>query len=211
MSVCQDVGHSLIIKYSEHWYSLCSENNRTNVMMPSLRRLTQNQSKMFKLAVTMPDLSRLKQMTVYPLLILLSIYLLTAIGLTPGGSSTVHIYTQTVHRTTQLTTLVGRLSGIRTQNGQTNWERVRAAGLLCELYPGICLYNWGKSTENLSQGSQRVPVGAENNIQNRTFITKRIHKHNNKKYITSKIKQKYTKHTTIYSSQDGTAFHPDAA
>jgi len=27
-------------------------------------------------------------------------YLLTAIGLTPGGSSTVHIYTQTVHRTT---------------------------------------------------------------------------------------------------------------
>ena len=33
------------------------------------------------------------------------IYLLTAIGLSPGGSSTVHIYTQTVHRTTQITTL----------------------------------------------------------------------------------------------------------
>jgi len=29
------------------------------------------------------------------------IYLLTAIGLTPGGSSTVHIYTKTLHRTTQ--------------------------------------------------------------------------------------------------------------
>jgi len=29
------------------------------------------------------------------------INLLTAIGLTPGGSSTVHIYTQTIHRTTQ--------------------------------------------------------------------------------------------------------------
>ena len=28
-------------------------------------------------------------------------YLLTAIGLTPGGSSTVHMYTQTVHSTTQ--------------------------------------------------------------------------------------------------------------
>ena len=28
-------------------------------------------------------------------------YLLTAVGLTPGGSSTVHIYTQTVHRTVQ--------------------------------------------------------------------------------------------------------------
>jgi len=46
-------------------------------------------------------------------------YFLTAIGLTPGGSSTVHIYTQTIHSTTQLTTLVGRLSGIRTQIGQT--------------------------------------------------------------------------------------------
>jgi len=29
------------------------------------------------------------------------IYLLTAIGLTPGGRSTVHIYTQTVYRTMQ--------------------------------------------------------------------------------------------------------------
>ena len=41
------------------------------------------------------------------------------IGLTLGGSSTVHIYTQTIHRITQLTTLFGRLSGIRTQSGQT--------------------------------------------------------------------------------------------
>jgi uncharacterized integral membrane protein len=32
------------------------------------------------------------------------IYLLTVIGLTPGSSSTLHIYTQTIHRTTQLTT-----------------------------------------------------------------------------------------------------------
>ena len=47
------------------------------------------------------------------------IYLLTAIVLTPGGSSTVHIYRKTIHRTTQLTTLVGKLSGIRAQSGQT--------------------------------------------------------------------------------------------
>jgi hypothetical protein len=47
---------------------------------------------------------------------------LTAIGMTPGGSSTVHIYAQTIQRTTQLTNLVGRLSGIQTQSGQTNWE-----------------------------------------------------------------------------------------
>ena len=33
-----------------------------------------------------------------------TICFLTAVGLTPGGSSTVHIYTQTIHRTTQLAT-----------------------------------------------------------------------------------------------------------
>ena len=49
---------------------------------------------------------------------MISIHLLTAIGLTLGVSSTVHIYTQTIHRTTQLTTLVGRFLGIRTQSGQ---------------------------------------------------------------------------------------------
>jgi len=32
------------------------------------------------------------------------LYLLTAIVLSPGGSSTVHVYTQTIHRTIQITT-----------------------------------------------------------------------------------------------------------
>jgi hypothetical protein len=41
---------------------------------------------------------------------------LTAIGLTPGGSSTVHIYTQTVPRTTQLTQTIHRTTQL------TNWE-----------------------------------------------------------------------------------------
>jgi hypothetical protein len=35
------------------------------------------------------------------LVYMIYMYLLTAIGLTPGGSSTVHIYTQTIRRTTQ--------------------------------------------------------------------------------------------------------------
>ena len=47
------------------------------------------------------------------------IYLLTAVGLTHGGSSTVHIYTQRIQRPTQLPTLVGGLSGIRNHSGQT--------------------------------------------------------------------------------------------
>ena len=43
------------------------------------------------------------------------IYLLTAIGFTPGGSSTVHIYTQTIHGTTQSTQIIHRT----TQSTQT--------------------------------------------------------------------------------------------
>jgi len=34
--------------------------------------------------------------------------LLNAIGLTPAGSNTVHIYTQTVHRTAQSTQILHR-------------------------------------------------------------------------------------------------------
>jgi len=60
--------------------------------------------------------------------------MLTAIGLTPSGSSTVHINTQTIHRTTQL-------------------GRVWAMPYFCELYPGICLTTEEKAQKNLSQGS----------------------------------------------------------
>jgi len=83
--------------------------------------------------------------------------LLTTIGLTPGGSSTTHIYTQTIHRTTQLTTLVGRLSGIRTQSAQTkiNGELIgKIAGRAPSLRvkPWHLPYNWGKSTEKPQSG-----------------------------------------------------------
>jgi hypothetical protein len=37
-----------------------------------------------------------------PLYTYIYMYIFTAIGLTPGGSGTVHIHTQTAHRTTQL-------------------------------------------------------------------------------------------------------------
>jgi len=43
------------------------------------------------------------------------VYLFTAIGLTPGGSGMVHIYTQTIHRTTQSTQTIHRT----TQSTQT--------------------------------------------------------------------------------------------
>jgi hypothetical protein len=44
------------------------------------------------------------------------LYLLTAVGLTPFGSSTVHIYTQTIHRPTHLTQTIHRTTHL------TNWE-----------------------------------------------------------------------------------------
>jgi hypothetical protein len=75
---------------------------------------------------------------------------LTAIGLTPGGSSTVHIYTQTIHRMTNKQYIEQHNSLIR---------RVRTVPRLCEVYPGICLTTEEKARKNLSQGSRRVPVG----------------------------------------------------
>jgi len=54
---------------------------------------------------------------------------------------------------------------------------------LCELYPGVCLTTEEKARKNLSQDSQRVPAGTmktEYTEQNKTYITIRIHKHNNK-------------------------------
>ena len=74
-----------------------------------------------------------------------TIYILTAIGLTPGGSSTVHIYTQTIHRTTQNKQYIEQ---------HKNFGRVQAVARLRELYPGICLTTEEKARKNLSQGSR---------------------------------------------------------
>jgi len=69
--------------------------------------------------------------------------LLTAIGLTPGGSSTVHIYTQTVHRTIQLI-----------------WKECGPCPVFASYTLAFALQLRKKARKNLSRGSQRVPVGA---------------------------------------------------
>jgi len=56
----------------------------------------------------------------------------------------VHIYTQTIHRTTQITTNVEECG------------RVRAVSRLCEFYPGICLTTEEKSRKNLSKGKKNL-------------------------------------------------------
>ena len=75
----------------------------------------------------------------------LLIYLLTAIGLSPGGSSTVHFYTQTINRTTQNKQYIEQ---------HNKFGRVRTAPRLGGLYPGICLTTEEKAWKNLSQGSR---------------------------------------------------------
>jgi hypothetical protein len=92
------------------------------------------------------------------------IYLLTAIGLPPGSSSTVHIYTQTIHR--------------KTQNKQSikqhkNFGRVRAVPRLGELYPGICLTTEEKAGKNLSQGSRTIRIHRPNNKNTQIVVLNR--------------------------------------
>jgi hypothetical protein len=53
---------------------------------------------------------------------------LTAVGLTPGGSSTSHINTQTVHLHTN-----------STHNAEKGKLGSAGRAPSCELYPGICL------------------------------------------------------------------------
>ena len=71
------------------------------------------------------------------------IYLLTAIGLSPGGSSTVHIYTQTIHRTIQNKQYIEQ---------QHNFGRVWAVPLSWLVIPWHLPYSRGKSTEKLQSG-----------------------------------------------------------
>jgi len=95
------------------------------------------------------------------------IYLLTAIGLPPGDSTTVHIYTQTIHRTTENKEYTEQ---------HKNFGRARAVPRLCGLHPGICLTTEEKAWKNLSQGNRRVPAGTMK-IHKHTI---RTHSHNNK-------------------------------
>ena len=80
--------------------------------------------------------------------------------MTPGGISIGHIYTQTVHGTTQLTTLIRRLSGIRTQSGQ--WEECGQCRVFASYTLAFALQlrkKHGKTSvkvaENISQGSRK--------------------------------------------------------
>jgi len=78
------------------------------------------------------------------------IYLLTAVGLYPGGGTHLHTYNTwnniNDNRTTQITTI--------TQI--TSCGRARAVPRLCEFYPGICLTAEEKARKNLGQGKKNL-------------------------------------------------------
>ena len=73
------------------------------------------------------------------------IYLLTAIGLSPGGSSTVHIYKQTVHRTTQNKQYI--------EEHNNMWE-CGPCPVLARFTLTFALQTEEKARKNLSQGSR---------------------------------------------------------
>ena len=60
-----------------------------------------------------------------------------------------HIYTQTIHRTTQHKQYIEQYK---------NFGTVRAVPHLCGFYSGICLPTEEKARQNPSQGSRRVPA-----------------------------------------------------
>ena len=106
------------------------------------------------------------------------LYLLTVIGLTPGGSSTVHIYTQTIHRTTQSTQTVHRTTQSTqtihrtTQSTQTVHRTTQLTNLEeCGPCPDFESYTLAfalklrkKHGNTLSQGSRRMRSVAEGSL-----------------------------------------------
>jgi len=77
-------GRELVVRFPEG--ESCFSSSECPDLVPSV------------LVVLSPGLRRPAREVWY---VIICYILLTAIGLTPGGSSTVHVYTQTIHRTTQ--------------------------------------------------------------------------------------------------------------
>ena len=73
------------------------------------------------------------------------IYLLTAIGLTPGGSSSVHIYTQKY---------IERYKTNNTLNNTTILEECGPCPVLANYTQAFALQPRKKTQKNLSQGSR---------------------------------------------------------
>jgi len=85
---------------------------------------------------------------------------LTAIGLTPGGNSTVHIYTRTIQRTTKSTQTIHRTTQF------TNQEECRPCPVFARYTLAFAYTTEEKAWKNLSQGSRRILGGNEGHQKN---------------------------------------------
>jgi hypothetical protein len=93
------------------------------------------------------------------------IYLLTAIGLTPSGNSTVHIYTQTIHRTTQSTQTIHRTTQL------TNWEECGPCPVFASYILAFALQLRKKHGETSVRVAEECQLPQwKQNIQNRAYI-----------------------------------------
>jgi hypothetical protein len=75
-------------------------------------------------------------------------------------SCTIHIYTQTIHRTTQNKQYIVQH---KIWEQYKNFGKVRAVPRLGELYPGICLTTEEKARRHLSKGSRTIRTHKPNN------------------------------------------------
>jgi len=103
-------------------------------------------------------------------------YLVTTIGLTPGGSSTEHIYTQTIRRTTQSTQTIRRTTQL------TNWGECGPCPVFVSYTLAFALQlrkKHGKTSVRAAEEYHQL-VRWKQKIQKRAYIVIRMHKHNNK-------------------------------
>jgi hypothetical protein len=139
------------------------------------------------------------QCTLHAKNLIYSYIFLPAIGLTPGGSRTVHIYAQTVHRTTQST------QTIHTATHLTNWGECGPCPVLASYTLAFDLQlrkKHGKTSVRVVEECQLARW--KRNVQNRAYITIRIHKRNDKNtWLTelNKSMQTSTTHTMIKKNQ----------
>jgi len=118
----------------------------------------------------------------------------------------VHIYTQTIHRTTQITT---------EQHKFKLCGRVRAVPRLCEFYAGICLTTEEKARKNLSQGEKNLSQVKKNLSQSTVYILPKTPTHyktltnthtlqNNIKPPQYKLKQNTYRKSSTMGRKNGT-------
>jgi hypothetical protein len=106
---------------------------------------------------------------------------LTAIGLTPGSSSIVHIYTQTIYRRTQSTQTIHRT----TQSTQTLHRTTQFTNYEeCGPWAAFVRYTLSFALQlRKKHGKSSVRVAGEcqlaKSIQKRAYLLIRIYKHNN--------------------------------